>query len=221
MPRTARSQEEIESVKQEILNTALDLIIKNGFPNFSMRKLASRLGMTATTIYNYFSNKDEINLMIRKHGFEMLYRQFEECFLGHSDPRKRVAAMTRAYFTFGIRFPDYYDIMFNLHTPKYLDYVGTDLEPVAQIEKEASLRTYDITHKAVAELYPENSPESDEKILLLTIQLWCDAHGVISLYNSKLFREINDNPPQLIDKLINTVIRRIVDQALPERESQP
>lgn len=38
-----------------------------------MRKIASRLGFTATTIYNYYNNKDEINLMIRIKGFEKLY----------------------------------------------------------------------------------------------------------------------------------------------------
>jgi AcrR family transcriptional regulator len=210
MPRAARSPQEVELSKKKILDTALEFIIKEGFHNLSMRKLASRLNMTATTIYNYFSNKDEINLMIRMYGFDMLYRKFKQCFDEHSDPCERVEAMIRSYFDFGTSYPNYYDIMFNLHTPKYLDYVETDLEPVARIEKEASLRTYDITREAIAELNKNGNDRNDEEIMLLTVQLWCDAHGVISLYNSKLFQEINDNPEGLISQLIDVVIKRIL-----------
>lgn len=208
MPRAARSQQEVELSKKRILDTALELIVKDGFHNLSMRKLASRLNMTATTIYNYFSNKDEINLMIRMHGFDMLYRRFKQCFNEHNDPYERLEAMIRSYFEFGTGFPNYYDIMFNLHTPKYLDYVDTELEHVARVEKEASLRTYDITRKVIAELNQNANSRSDDEVILMTIQLWCDAHGIISLYNSKLFQEINDNPEELISQLINTVIQR-------------
>jgi len=209
MPRTARSYQEVELNKKKILDTALELIVKDGFQNLSMRRLASRLNITATTIYNYFSNKDEINLMIRMHGFDMLYRKFKQCVDEHQDPYERLEAMIRSYFDFGTGIPNYYDIMFNLHTPKYLDYVETELEPVARIEKEASLRTYDITRKAIADLNKNGIARSDDEVMLLTIQLWCDAHGIISLYNSKLFQEINDNPRKLINQLIDVVIKRI------------
>ncbi len=209
MPRLPRSQQEVASFKQEILDTALEMIIKDGFHNLSMRKLASRLGMTATTIYNYFSNKDEINLMIRMHGFEMMYGQLEKSFSEHADPLLRLQGMIRAYFQFGIHYPNYYDIMFNMHTPKYLDYVGTALEPVANTEKEASLRNYAITEKAIAALFEGHGEVHAERIMLKTIQLWSDAHGVISLYNSQLFREISDHPAGLLEHLIDEVVARI------------
>jgi AcrR family transcriptional regulator len=209
MPRLRRSQQEIDAIKKEILDTALELIVKDGFQNLSMRRLASKLGMTATTIYNYFSNKDEINLMIRMNGFEMLYRQFERDYRDHDDPLTRLRAMIRSYFSFGIQYPNYYDLMFNLNTPKYLDYVDTDLEPVARTEKEASLRNYDITRKAVAALFENQAGRSADAVLLKTVQLWCDAHGVISLFNSNFFQEIDARPSELIERLIEKVIGRI------------
>jgi len=43
-------------------------------------------------------------------------------------------------YEFGLTYPSYYDIMFNLHTPKYLDYVGTDIEPLAHTEKQKRLK---------------------------------------------------------------------------------
>ena len=94
-------------------------------------------------------------------------------------------------------------------TPKYLDYVETDLEPVARTEKEASLRNYDMTRKAVAALLPNQADLSADAVLLKTVQLWCDAHGVISLFNSNFFQEIDARPSELIERLIETVIGRI------------
>jgi len=64
MPKTTRSPEEVKKIKDRILETALQLLIDDGFMHFSMRKLAARLGITAASIYNYFTNKDELYLLI-------------------------------------------------------------------------------------------------------------------------------------------------------------
>lgn len=210
MPRTPRSQSDIDMVKKEILDSALKFIIDDGFHNLSMRKLASQLGMTATKIYYYFSNKDEINLMIRMRGFEMLYQRLLKCTTQKRDPLRKLRAMIHVYFEFGISYPNYYDIMFNLHTPKYLDYVGTDLEDVAHTEKEASLRTYSLTTTVIAELMNLHGVKDLERVRLRAIQLWCEVHGIISLHNSKLLREIDDNPAKLINTLIEGVIARFM-----------
>lgn len=210
MPRTPRSSSEIELVKQEILDAALQFIVEDGFHNLSMRKLASRLGMTATTIYNYFANKDEINLMLRMRGFELLYQRLQKCAQQHADPVQKLRAMIRTYFEFGIGYAYYYDLMFNLHTPKYLDYVGTELEGVARTEKEASLRTYTLTTQVLTEILDGRTALDGREIDYLAIQLWCEVHGTISLHNSKLFREINADPAALIGTLIEDVVARFM-----------
>ena len=210
MPRTPRSQREIDLVKKEILDSALEFILADGFQKLSMRKLASRLGMTATTIYNYFSNKDEINLMIRMRGSELLYQRFLKCCDQHTDPLLKMQAMIRAYFDFGISYPNYYDILFNLHTPKYLDYIGTDLEPIARTEKESSLRNYEIVARTLAEVMCIRGDVSHDLVKDRTIQMWCEIHGTICLHNSNLLREIDDNPAELTGRMIDDVIARLM-----------
>lgn len=147
------TREAIETMRIRILDTALDIIIEEGFGNLSVRKLASRLGVTATTIYNYYTNKDEINLMIRIRGFEKLYDLLQKRSAPFDDIEARLKAMIRAYVEFGLNHPSYYDIMFNLHTPKYLDYVGTEIETLAHREKqkrvEMSCSVYG-THQCVS-----------------------------------------------------------------------
>jgi AcrR family transcriptional regulator len=211
MPRAPRPQHEVEFMKKRILDTALQLIIDNGFDKLSMRKLASKLDMAATTIYNYFSNKDEINLMIRMRGFELLYSRLQNSYNQHHEPLKRFRAMMRTYFEFGIDHHNYYDIMFNLHTPKYLDYVGTPLEAIAAVEKETSLRNFGITARAIGDILASQGPINPEEVRYKTIRIWCDVHGIISLYNSNLIKEIEDNPAALIDRMIEDVITRFLE----------
>ncbi len=211
MPRAPRPTHEVEFIKKKILDTALELIVDNGFEKFSMRKLASRLDMAATTIYNYFSNKDEINLMIRMRGFELLYSRLQRSYGQHREPLERFRAMMRTYCEFGIGNHNYYDIMFNLHTPKYLDYVGTPLEATAATEKEASLRNFEITARAIGEILALQGPVAPETVRYRTIRIWCDVHGIITLHNSNLIKEIEDNPAALVDRMIEDVIARFLE----------
>ena len=209
MTKKSMSQKQIAAMKKRILDTALELIIKDGFQHVSMRNLASRLGITATTIYNYYSNKDEINIMIRMHGFELLYNEFKKSYAKHTDPLERLKSMIRSYFKFGIQNPDYYDIMFNRRTPKYLDYVDTKMEPIARTEREATLKNYAITEKTISELSEKYGIFSSDQIMLKTIHMWSEVHGIISLHNSNLFKEIYPDQSSLMEPLINEVVARI------------
>ena len=107
-----RSPEEIEVVRDDILNHALDLIAADGFERFSMRKLALRLGIAVKTIYNYYHNQDEIYLRLLTRGFEYLYRCFESAIADHEDPMDQLAAAIRVYVDFGLDNANIYNLMF-------------------------------------------------------------------------------------------------------------
>ena len=67
-----RELKEIEGVKGRILDVALDIIVGEGYGNLTMRRLASKLNMTAPNIYNYYKSKDEIYIHLVIRGFNML-----------------------------------------------------------------------------------------------------------------------------------------------------
>jgi len=73
-----------------------------------------------------------------------------------------------------------------------------------------SLRTDNLTTAVIAELMNGHSVKDLERVRLRAIQLWCEVHGIISLHNSKLLREIDDNPARLINTLIEDVIARFI-----------
>jgi AcrR family transcriptional regulator len=220
MPKAPMTQEEIDSFKERILDSALHCIISEGFNNLSMRKIASRLDISATTIYNYYANKDELNLNIRIRGFELLFRMLKENRDRHRDFMDRIKAMIRAYADFGINFSNYYDIMFNLHTPKYLDYVGTDIEPTALHEKQTALKCLTIFMDEVSGYLTEQPKRHREKyddriILYYLIRLWSDLHGFITLHNSRVLHEVIEAVDEVLEWRIENLMASI--QTLRDR----
>jgi AcrR family transcriptional regulator len=58
-----------DSTKTQILESAYEMFIENGFAGSSMRHIAENAGIKAASIYNHFKNKEEIfeAVFIEKH----------------------------------------------------------------------------------------------------------------------------------------------------------
>lgn len=210
MPKMPMTREEIDNTRARILDTALDIIITEGFNHLSVRKIASRLGVTATTIYNYYTNKNEINLMIRVRGFEKLYGLLTKHAAPYKDIESKIKALVRAYIEFGLNHPSYYDIMFNLHTPKYLDYVGTEIEPLAYTEKQNALKCLSLFTETIGAYLPMKGKRKDHFILYQVVKFWSDLHGLVTLTNSRLFHEVLDDVDAFIRQRTSDMIENII-----------
>lgn len=210
MPKVARSQEDRELVREKILDEALSLISEHGFASFSMRKLASRLGMSATTIYHYYSSKDELYLMVLTKGFYILYQRLAKIHETALDPVRKLREMVRAYVDFGIHEDHYYNIMFTSDAPKYRDYIGTAIEKTAYFEKQTALKLVDIATLVLHEAAQGSDCPPPEKIRFLVIKLWSTLHGIIALYNSRVLSEVEDNPEQIIEQIAGDILDPIL-----------
>ncbi len=212
MPKAPRSKMDIEMVKQEILDAALEILYQEGFNDLSMRKIARKTKMTAANIYNYFTSKDEIYLAIQTRGFADMAEQFRKIADSDADPRRKVEKMIRAYIDFGTGNPDQYEIMFTRNTPKYADYVGTKLEPVAAVEKQTALQLADIAGRVISRAmrHGRTSPEADPA--RLTLQVWTALHGVVSLINSRVLQEVEPDTGTVIDTITGELMAMLLDR---------
>jgi AcrR family transcriptional regulator len=213
MPKPARSQADIKLARERILDEALSIISEFGFAHFSMRKLASRLGMTATTIYNYYSSKDELYLMILTKGFQELVTSFRKINSAIKDPHEKFRTMVRSYIDFGINKAHYYNIMFTSDAPKYLDYVGTPIEQVAYFEKETAIQLIAITSEVAYELV-DHAQVPQDIIRLLILRLWTSLHGIITLYNSRVIHEIADDPDEVLRMMVDDIMESFQESFL-------
>lgn len=206
--KTTRQADEIEKVRDSILESALDIIINAGFDALTMRRLASQTGMSAPNIYNYFSSKDEIyiNLVIR--GFEMLHDDLVAAYRRTDDGVGRIREMITAYLDFGMSRPRYYDIMFSRPTPKYNDYKGTPHETLSEVEYRISMNIAELAINAAAQVFgdQENHRSNTRRV----IQIWSQLHGMISLHNSGIVEYVAEGIDRFYNEIVDELMERIV-----------
>lgn len=201
MPKPQRTDEEVEEIKTGILEEAVTLIAEIGYSDFTMRKLAARLGITATTIYNYYKNKDDlfINLLIR--GFQELYGRLQEAVQDLPAPAEQLRALIAAYTDFGLYNANFYNLMYSWHVPKYKDYVGTPMEPAAHRQLEGALKIPEIfinTIKAYGKSF--DKVITDEETVFLMIHYWSLIHGFIAGCNNSILSYLHDDPTSVTEK---------------------
>ncbi len=205
MPRPARPKDEVRQVKKDILEEALCILMDEGYDNLSMSKIGKNMGMTAANIYNYYQNKDELYNSLIIQGYNSLYDTLKKDTDMFVDPYDRVMALIRSYVDFGITNPHYYHLMFSLIAPKYQDYLGTPMEAIAKKEKQNSLRVISFAESIVG-AYTQNHPGyAGVDNELITIQLWSQLHGILSLYNSGNLLEAVENTEQIIQGILSNL----------------
>ena len=204
-----RQPEAVEKIKSAILDRALEIIVREGLDNLTMRNLAGRVKMTAPNIYNYYSGKDEIYLSLVVKGFEMLHAVMKTARDGGTGKKERARAMLEAYLKFGIEHPHYYDILFVLPTPKYNDYRGTPYESLSETELRISMDIADMAAQTIREIYGQ--AVEDDIITRRLIQIWSLLHGMISLHNSQVAIYVAEDPisvyTQTVDELLDFIER--------------
>ena len=202
--KTARNDKEVEQVRQKILDGALEIIVKEGFDSLTMRKLGTRIGMTAPNIYNYYAGKDALYISIVIAGFEMLHRALLNAYQGSENPVERAGAMIKAYIGFGMHKPRYYDIMFTRPTPKYNDYLGTPHEKLSEIEYRISMEIAELALKATeAVIGKVHDPELGQ---MRVIQIWSLLHGMVTLHNSQVVAYVAGDTQAVYDKIVTELV---------------
>jgi AcrR family transcriptional regulator len=104
----ARREQQKAEVRQSILNTASNLLCEKGYDGFSLRKLAERIGYTATTIYLYFHDKDDLLATLINERFNHWEEQVALAAAQVEDPVERLRAFARAYLEFGQNDPSFF-----------------------------------------------------------------------------------------------------------------
>jgi len=209
MPKTTRSVEEVDAVRERILDCALKILVKNGYESLSMAKLGSKMNMTAANIYNYYASKDELLIAIHKKTFAMLYNKISNAVKMADTPLQRYQNLTNAFVEFGTQNINIYDVMFNRPVKQYSDYIGTPLEELSSDEFHNSLKALAFAVKIIRdyrETRPDLNPVDAE---FLTIQNISALHGIISLHNSGVLFQIADDPEIVLKNVVNNIMRSI------------
>jgi AcrR family transcriptional regulator len=207
MPKAQRCPEDVQLVRDDIMKHALELIVTDGYNGFSMRKLASRLGIAAKTIYNYFQNKDELYLCTLTKGFEQLLESIITAATPHKDPMDQLGAVIAAYVDFGLENANIYNLMFTWHVPKFKDYIGTPMEKVANSELAMALKCADLFMGLLRACTGAAPATNENEFRLEMIQIWSHMHGYVAGINNTLLDYMHENPLLLKEQVVERIIK--------------
>ena len=76
----------ISKRKIEIIEKATDLFYRHGFVKASIRDIVKAVGVTNSTVYNHFENKDEILYYIIEDIGSVLMKELQAGIQAHDDP---------------------------------------------------------------------------------------------------------------------------------------
>jgi AcrR family transcriptional regulator len=170
-------EEHNRQVKQKILSAARALLLSEGIDGFSMRKLAARIGYTATGIYHHFADKQEVLQALLDADFTAFRNALGR--IGRvDDPIERIQRMGREYVNFAEKYPDHYRLVFM--TPP-----TTHMEGGLK-RGDPSEDAYAFVSKSVAEALQAGRfrPEYKDVDELAQI-IWAGVHGLVSLHIAK------------------------------------
>jgi AcrR family transcriptional regulator len=165
--RKLRQKEEVRSA---ILDTAWQLVKKEGWQQLSIRKIADAIEYSVPVIYDHFDNKEAILLEIGKQGFQLLSKKMQQARDKHKDPAEQLKAIADAYWSFAFKNREYYQLMFGLGMP------------CCEVEKSMPEKVYfrNIVIGPIDELIKKNKVVVGNACLKYHT-FWSIIHGLISI----------------------------------------
>lgn len=160
------------------MDAARHLFLEEGFSHVSMRKIASKIGYTPTTIYLYFKNKEEILGNLLEEGYGLFYAKLKESHEAAlcRSTEERLFDMCEAYIQFGLDQPDYYNLIFteNFETN------------IRSIENSNRYHGFLLLKAVVEELFDDqtfvmNGQDRETSALYISNSIWASLHGITAL----------------------------------------
>jgi AcrR family transcriptional regulator len=99
-------------LRNALVEGAVDLMEEGKSFDFSLRDLATRVGVSAPALYSHFADKAALMVAVAITGFQKLRAALEPTVQGDKDLTTQFLDMGQAYVQFGCNNPALYDLMF-------------------------------------------------------------------------------------------------------------
>jgi AcrR family transcriptional regulator len=193
-----RREREKKELRQEILDAARDLFVREGFENVSMRKIAEKIEYSPTTIYLYFQDKADLLDCICEETFARLIKKQSVLDQTIADPLDRLRKNLRGYIEFGLKHPNHYKVAFMMTEP-------FDDPPKRERAKTMGRKAFGHLRDSIAQCSAEKLIEVDD-VEATAQAMWAAIHGLTSLLIAHPRFPWTDRD-RLIDTLIENSLR--------------
>jgi AcrR family transcriptional regulator len=167
-------------LKTQLILEGLNLLDKEGYENFSLRKVAQACGVSQTAPYRHFESKDALISAITQHALEAFGARLEAAVAKHPDNvSEQLREMGVAYIRFFAEKPEYLRLLF-LSDYELRARFSQSVHASCHAHAEFVDRSFSVLEETVVrykEAHPELSMSQEE----LALYSWGLVHGISTL----------------------------------------
>ncbi len=172
---TERKERQRDELREQVLEAAEELFIRDGYQNVSMRKIAEKIEYSPTTIYRLFRNKADIVDHLIAQGYRGVYQRYEEILSRRPEsPLDTLNLIITEYVKFGLDNPNHYELWFATSEIQVID------NQLHMRHGDTSYRVYHIWLDLIDECKAVGSLPDRDALALFQL-IWGSVHGMISL----------------------------------------
>ncbi len=170
-PHRARKGEG-DRLRRQLLDAAEELLAERGSVEaVTLRDIARRCGVSATSIYLHFPDKESLFFHCCSRRFVELIARLSEVLDPDQTVVERLIAMGRAYVDYGLERGNHYRVLF-VHMPP------DSLSP-EQLETTPGRQAFSMLVSAVAEGIASGELRNDRSAEEVAVALWATVHGLV------------------------------------------
>jgi AcrR family transcriptional regulator len=186
-------------LRQEILDAARDILVREGYEGLSMRKVAERIDYSPTAIYLHFKDRDDLVFCVCEELMGGLVKELQQVADRNRDPLAALEKGLRRYVEFGLKHPEHYLATFGIPH-------GHDPEKDARYQEPGTMamQAFGFLPRLVGECVKQKKiPKVD--VHNASCALWAGVHGITSLLIVMPRFQWGD-PDKVVSKLVRMLV---------------
>ena len=183
-----RKERDKQEMRDLIVQEAAHIFAVEGYENTSIRSIAKRIEYSPATIYLYFKDKNELFYAIHELTFGILLNDMSQV-LEIENPLERLRKIGHIYIDFSLKYPEYYNLMFNLMKPMQ------ELEAEKPWEWESGRQAFAFLEGVIQECL-EKGLIKGRDAQSITFYNWAFVHGLCTLHNNCRIRVMGMTPEE-------------------------
>lgn len=172
------------------------ILVREGMPGLTMRKVADAIGYTVGNLYLLFENQDQLLVAVNERTADAIYAALRDSVEDITDPRAQIRSLAAAYIEFALKHASRWRLMFEHSLP-----VGS------QRPRAVELRIKRMFELVESSLKPLVHRVGEDQLRLTATTLWSGVHGICVLaVTGKIRWSGTDSYRQLSDHLVDTFL---------------
>ncbi|MBC2652931.1 TetR/AcrR family transcriptional regulator [Novosphingobium flavum] len=170
-----------EDLRQELLDAARAFIVREGYENLSIRRLAEEIGVSSAAPYNHFPDRRALLIAVATDGYRLMFEESLQAMTSN-DPRHSLRALLLDFLRFAKQNRRLFSLMYES------ELVREGMAPEIQEAQDIGFRRL---HEIILAVVPHLS---DRERGIRTATLWCAVFGFALQTNRSMIRTPQPEP---------------------------